>query len=141
MEVGGGENPGDRRETRDEKEIMEGDEGGLGKWRGNKRQGSKYGRREERSRRMEGKRDKKGKYEGRGGISANGEEIRDETENVEGGGGNSVVVVVLWDVKKEEGRCLKRGKTPFIRFFPHNKFSRHKDLCVFTTQRCKLQAQ
>ena len=30
LEVGGGENSGDGRETRDEKEIMEGDEGGLG---------------------------------------------------------------------------------------------------------------
>ena len=39
---------------------------------------------------MEGKRDTKGKYEGRGGISANGEEKRDETENVEGG------AVLLW---------------------------------------------
>ena len=48
---------------------------------------------------MEGKRDTKGKYGGQGGgISENGEETRDETENVKGGGGeggNSVVVVVL----------------------------------------------
>ena len=59
---------------------------------------------------MEGKRDTKGKYGGGGGgISENGEETRDETENVEGGRGQFCCGGCAVGCKEGRGTVLEAG--------------------------------